>query len=169
MGQKLRSPHLLNASSNVRAMLVNLAHCIPPSAITDLEKEVARQSQLLFKLGVSHYRFASKQPTFHWRQKISRLYYGAYNCKRAVQLFTEGSFRMDSSDHQTVSKLPDGFPNRSTYEVRLRALREDRNLADYNHESKAADLAHKTADSQAMVDSFISDARKFLKSKGLIL
>ena len=169
MSQKLPSPHLLNASSNVRRMLTNLDHCLDAGALGALNTELDRQCKLLYQLGQAHFRFACQQSSYHWRQRVSRLYYGAYNCKRAVQLHVEGVFRMDIKDHKEVSKLPSDFPNSSTYEVRLRALREDRNLADYNHEARASDLAHGTSDTQCMVENFVSDARTYLRLRGLQL
>jgi hypothetical protein len=87
------------------------------------------------------FSFAARQNNRWWRQKISRLYYGAYNVSRAVRLCVSGEFSDDSTDHKRIGDLPADFPNQALYKNRLNSLRDDRNLCDYDHTARAADLA----------------------------
>jgi hypothetical protein len=97
-----------------------------------------------------------------WRQKISRLYYAAYNVRRSVVLKSSGAFSTDSSDHKNVDQLPDVLDNRESHIVNLRNLREDRNLADYSHLATIGDLVIAPADALQFAGQFLGDCRKFL-------
>ena len=121
---------------------------------------------MLFVLGEEHYRFAVQIPGKHWRQKISRFYYGAYNVRRAVRLRYDGGYSTDLSDHKKPD-LPDKFPDKNTYEVQIKTLRDDRNLADYDHTADEADLVIALSDAERLVDDFIKDARDFLAAQGV--
>ena len=113
----------------------------------------------LFKLGKSHYRFARRQNNRDWRQKISRLYYGAYNISRAVRLCVNGEYSTESSDHKKVEAIPDDFPNKNTYSNRMAVLRDDRNLCDYDHAAVIGDLILAPGDALQLVGDFLQDAK----------
>lgn len=167
MAKKLKPPHLLLASNNPYLLRANVLHLISKPSIRALDKEVERNIIALFKLGTYHFDFAKGLPSADWRQKISRMYYGAYNVKRAVDLKVDGHFSTESGDHKNIENLPDTFPKRSTYSNQLKALREDRNLCDYSHDSVEADLAIKVVDAETLVQDFISDVRIFLRALGV--
>jgi hypothetical protein len=162
----LRSPHLLRAASNVRRVKENLVSVVNDAAILAIEREIRRNVRQLIALATSHYNFAVGQPDRYWRQKVSRLYYAAYNTSRAVRLFVNGEYTTDVTDHKKIEAIPDDFPNRNTYANKLVALREDRNLCDYDHTVSRPDLVLKLQDSIDLVDGFMADARKYLRKRG---
>jgi hypothetical protein len=164
----LRSPHLLLASSNSHQMLANLRHILDSAAFDAIQSEITLNVRLLFELGESHHAFARQLPMQHWRQRISRLYYGAYNVRRAVNLHENGAFRTDVDDHKKT-ELPSNLNNASTYSVRLRDLREDRNLSDYDHTAVELDLVLTQNEAELIVTDFITDARTYLVGRGVIL
>lgn len=167
--EALKEPHLLLASSNPRKLLRNVRHLIGERASRAIEREIKNNVAALYALGLEHYRFATKAPRRQWRQRISRLYYGAYNVKRAVQLYVEGVYRTDSSDHKNIGKLPDDFPNSTMYGNQLSGLRDDRNLADYNHTAGPDDLLMPPNDAELLVEKFIEDTRQYLNARGFNL
>ena len=128
----VKPPHILLASSNVRRMEVNLAHVLDAPMKSALAAEIARQAREMFLLGQQHFTFAGSLAAAHWRQKISRYYYAAFNVWRAVALHVTGSYSQDVDDHKKVGTLPSDFPTRGTYEVQLPVLRVDRNMCDYD-------------------------------------
>lgn len=164
----LISPHLLLASSNPQKMLNNLSHILDATAYSAIQSEINKNVKLLFLLGESHYIFAKQIGREHWRQRISRFYYGAYNVRRALNLHESGLYQTDVEDHKNT-KLPSGLNNYNTYQFRLKDLREDRNLADYDHIATEADLVHTQSDVESMVTDFINDARVYLVSRGVVL
>lgn len=165
----MKSPHLLLASSNCRRLVENLRGVLDPAACALLEQEIDRNTVDLFHFGEQHYTFAKSVSRTHWRQKVSRLYYGAYNVRRAVQLHTEGVFKTDVSDHKNMDAFPSAFPNSSTYKNQLVVLRDDRNLADYAHDAVETDLVLTVADAEKLVSDFVADSRHFLTSRGLTI
>lgn len=169
MHKGLKAPHLLLAAPNPNKLISNLSHILLPTELAKITVELDRNVTQLFALGTSHYNFATRLSTRNWRQKVSRLYYGVYNVRRAVALKDEGLFSSDSSDHKAVDHLPDSLPNRAGHSSNLKVLRDDRNLADYSHAATAADLVMTLADAQAFAASFIGDCRIFLRSQGLSL
>ena len=134
----MKSPHLLRAAPNVRKLKDNLINVVTADAISAIETEIRTNVAQLYALGLNHYYFAARQNNRSWRQKISRLYYAAYNVSRAVRLCVSGEYSIDSSDHKKIDTLPDDFPNRNRYANRLTVLRDDRNLCDYDHTAKFA-------------------------------
>lgn len=164
----LKSPHLLLASSNSHQMLANLRHILDATACDAIQDEININVKLLFELGESHHAFAKQSSRQYWRQRISRLYYGAYNIRRAVNLHESGSFRTDVDDHKKT-ELPFSLGNASTYTVRLRDLREDRNLSDYDHTAKESDLVLTQDEADLIVTNFLDDARVYLVSRGVSL
>lgn len=165
----LSPPNLLLAASNPLKMIENLSHLLEPNELGKLTNELDRNVIALFALGESHYSFAATLINKDWRQKISRLYYGVYNVRRAVVLKHSGGFSTDSSDHKYVDQLPDATSNKQSHIVNLRALREDRNLADYSHLATATDLVIAPDDALKFATQFISDCRQFLLQNGLAL
>lgn len=147
-------------------MKENLIGVIDPAGISGIEQEILKNIDQLFSLGRQHFYFARRQHNRHWRQKISRLYYGAYNASRAVRLMVTGDFATDLTDHKKIEELPKDFPNRNTYTNRLTALREDRNLSDYDHTAQITELVITVSDATRLVESFLKDTQMYLMSRG---
>lgn len=164
----VKTPHLLNLG-NARRVKENLSKILDKPALDAIENEIARNAAALYRLGLHHLQFARRQPGAHWRQRISRLYYGAYNISRAVRLFVTGAYASDVKDHQKFDELPDDFPSRERFANQLAVLREDRNTCDYDHASRARDLVLGTRASTLLVKEFASRARDYFKSKGLTI
>jgi hypothetical protein len=74
-------------------MIENLSHLLAQKEIAKLIAELDSNVAALFSLGLSHYDFGSNLANIHWRQKLSRLYYGVYNIRRAVVLKTAVVFQ----------------------------------------------------------------------------
>lgn len=163
----MKTPHLLRASGNVRMMKENLVNVISRNALSAIQAEINRNVVQLFTLGQSHYNFAVRQNNRTWRQKVSRLYYAAYNVSRAVRLCEHGEFSTEVADHKKVESLPDGFPNKNSYANRLGILRDDRNTCDYDHTSSIGGLITTVPDAIALVTEFLRDARTYLRGKGI--
>src|SRR4051812_26673109 len=92
---RLKEPNILLASGNCQKLLRNVQHVLDSAAIEALQAEIDRNVIALFRLGDDHLEFARAILTAHWRQKISRLYYGAFNMRRAVALHYAGHFATD--------------------------------------------------------------------------
>ncbi len=165
----LKPPHILLAAPNTREMLENLRHVLDTSACDAIQQEINENVKALFALGEEHFQFAMQSQKKFWRQRISRLYYGAYNVRRAVQLHFDGVYQTDVSDHKKIGFMPDSFPNKKTYQQRLADLRNDRNLADYDHVADESDLLLTQDEAEDLVTDFINDARNFLKNRGVTL
>ena len=157
---------IISASKNPREMIRILSPLISNRAIKQLESELKHQTVQLFKLGESHFEFARKLPEIEWRQRVSRGYYGVYNCKRALALYVNGQYSTDASDHKKISEIPDDFPERETRVTRLRDLREDRNTCDYDHAATEHDLLIDPKEIIDFCSSFILDIKKYLTNKG---
>jgi len=165
----LRSPHLLFAGSNARRLKQNLVGILNAASIDAIEQEISRNAAQLYKLGKNHYLFAKRQSNRAWRQKISRLYYGAYNVSRSIRFCVNGEFSTDSTDHKKIDAIPPDFPHRNSYANRLGVLRDDRNLCDYDHTAVRRDLVLGVDDSLQLVTEFLRDARGFLIVRGVKL
>ena len=166
---RLKEPSILLAASNCQRLLRNVKHILDANAISALQKEIDRNVVALFNLGNGHLEFAKGIAGIHWRQKISRLYYGAYNVRRAVALHYEGHFATDSSDHKSVGSLPGDFPNSDKFEARLQNLRDDRNLADYSHLAEVSELLASPSDVEVLVAEFRDLAKAYLNGRGFSL
>jgi hypothetical protein len=162
-----KAPHLLLAAANVRKLHSNLVNVLERAALDAIEAEIYANVGQLYLLGRSHFLFATRQGTRDWRQKISRLYYAAYNVSRAVRLCVNGEFSTEVSDHKKIDALPDDFPDRNTFANRLGVLREDRNLCDYDHVATRADLVLSMEDSEELVEKFLRDAKKYMRERGV--
>jgi uncharacterized protein (UPF0332 family) len=163
----LNEPHVLLASSNPQMLARNLAGILSKRQISKINAAVSIEVKRLFELGEVHFEFARSTEGRHWRQKISRLYYGAYNARRALILCVKGEFSTDSKDHQAVDQLPKNFQNNATYAIKLKNLREDRNLSDYSHLANEADLILPVLEAQAVVSDFFRDVKEFLQGRGI--
>lgn len=157
---------IISASKNPREMIRILSNIISDRAVKQLEKELKLQAIKLFHLGEAHFNFAKNLPDSEWRQRVSRGYYGAYNCKRALSLYMSGQYSTDASDHKKISEIPDDFPQRETRVTRLRDLREDRNTSDYDHAATEEDLLIDPKEAIEFCDSFIQDIKKYLYTNG---
>ncbi len=162
----MKSPHLLNLG-NVRKVKNNLSGVLDEAALELIEREIQANAAALLALARHHYHFAERQLGPNWRQKVSRLYYAAYNAARAVRLLITGDYSTDVKDHQKFDKLPSDFPSRDRYVNQLAVLREDRNTCDYDHISRARDLVLGTRDSTELVREFLKDASTYLSDKGM--
>lgn len=165
----MRSPHILLATGNVARMRANLVHLLDAPAVSALDAAISANVVGLFRLGEYHFSFGASQPTSDWRQRVSRLYYGAYNVQRAIRLHETGSYSTDSTDHKKINELPGGFPRSSFFAVQLPVLREDRNLCDYDHSAVESDLAISVADAVDLVRELINEGRAYLASRGVVL
>jgi len=150
-------------------VIENLQGVLDPAQLQKIRDEVRKNCKGLFHLGRAHYLFACTVPADQWRQRISRLYYGAYNVRRAVGLEYDGSFSQDSSDHRKIEGIPDDFPSSATYNIQMKNLRDDRNLADYSHLAVEADLVRPANDYQQIVAEFIDHAQTYLVARGVTL
>ena len=167
MHKGLHPPHLLLASSNPVKMLQNLAHILNAAELAKITDDLDKNARSLFHLGETHHNFALPLTDADWRQKISRLYYAVYNVRRAIQLKYNGSFSTDASDHNKLDLLPDTLANKDSHIVNLRNLREDRNLADYNHMAVIGDLVITPTEAENFSTTFIADSRSYLATRGL--
>jgi len=165
----VKTPHILLAASNTRKMLENLRNVLDVDAYDVIEQEINKNVISLFELGNEHFRFAQGTEQRFWRQRISRLYYGAYNVRRAIALHFKGAYHTDVSDHKNISDIPDDFPHTNIYKTRLIDLREDRNLADYDHTAVEADLLLTQDEAETLVSDFIRDARNYLNNRGFTI
>jgi hypothetical protein len=163
----MKSPHLLRIGSNVQKLKDNLVTVVDAVAISAIETEIRANVSQLYALGRNHYQFAIRQNNRAWRQKVSRLYYAAYNVSRAARLCVHGEYSMDSSDHKKITLLPDDFPNKNKYSNRLGVLRDDRNLCDYDHTAKLLDLVVGPHDAIELVQQFLEDTKSYLNGRGV--
>jgi hypothetical protein len=161
----MRSPHILLLTKNVGELKRELASVLSKKSARAFDAEVKENVAQLFALGVHHFEFARSTPAVHWRQVVSRAYYGAYGVSRAVRLAVAGHYSREVKDHDKVGDLPDGFPDQNTYANRLRLLRDDRNLCDYDHTAAEADLALTVPDTLALVGALFAHARAYLKAR----
>ena len=167
MTKGLSTPHLLLAAANPLKLILNLNHLLTAQELLKLTVELNANVAALFALGLDHFNFASTLTDANWRQKISRLYYGVYNVRRAVTLKHSGGFSTDSTDHKNIDQLPSGLNNRESHLNNLRDLREDRNLADYSHSAVIANLVITPDAALVFSIQFIADCRQFLNQNGL--
>lgn len=158
---------IITVSSNTREVISVLAGVVSEEAVLQLNRELERHVFLLLELAEEHCVLAESVSSSRWRQKVSRAYYAAYNARRAVELYVNGVYKTDSSDHKNLHKMPDDFPGKETKVARLRDLREDRNAADYDHLAEESILIMPAADAVAFSRKFLADAEEYLSNKGL--
>ena len=161
----MKSPHILLLNKNVVELKRELGAVLSKKSMRGLELEIGKNVAQLFALGEGHFDFAAPVSAVHWRQIVSRSYYGAYLVSRAIRLAVTGHYSRESKDHEKIGDLPDDFPDRSTYANRLRLLHDDRKLCDYDHTALEADLATSRAETVALVREFIAHARQYLRAR----
>ncbi len=150
-------------------MKENLSGILDQAGLDKIESESVSNVKSLYKLGKGFFSFATSQTSYNWRQRISRLYYAAYNVSRCIRLFISGSYGSEVKDHKKFDELPDDFPSKARYANQLDVLREDRNMCDYDHTCRANDLVLGTSQSTTLVKEFLDDAKSYLSRKGLTL
>lgn len=164
----MKPPHILLASSNPNRLLENLKHIVNGAAIEQIQSEIERNVLQLLSMGKEFLMFSSGLPSEHWRHRTSRLYYAAYLVFRAVRLASDGHYSTESEEHKRISKqIPTGFPDRERYMNQLGDLRDDRNLADYDHSIDESDLLFTFDEAKSLVTDFIRDSEIYLKRKGI--
>jgi hypothetical protein len=166
--KKLIPPHVL-LIGNPYSAIINLAHILSESELNKIKLAVQEEVRLLYLLGQNHYNFAISINHEEWRQKVSRLYYAAYNTKRAIQLQDSGKYSTDVSDHKDIDSLPQNLNQKTIHGSMLKQLRDDRNLADYSHTGRANDLFVTTEELERKVDSFLTDCKTYLTTAGINL
>ncbi|MFT7045804.1 MAG: hypothetical protein ACJAYH_001071 [Celeribacter sp.] len=154
---------------NPKKLIGILDGLLEPEQIELINEQQKLQAKAMFDLGVSHFRFANALNNTHWRQRVSRFYYGAYNGSKAIRYMVDGSHSTDSSDHKKIGELPTDFPDRATYSTRLKELRDDRNKCDYDHAARARDLFISQADAGVLTSDFLKTALVYLNERGLVL
>lgn len=159
----MKSPHILLLKKNIVDLRRELGSILSKKSASAFESEVKLNVIQLFALGQYHFDFATAQSRVNWRQIVSRSYYGAYSISKAVRLAVSGQYSTEVKDHEKVGDLPDNFPDKNTYANRIRLLRDDRNLCDYDHTVEEADLGMSSADSLVLVSNFIVHARAYLR------
>lgn len=159
----MKSPHILLLNKNVIELRRELGSILSKKSAAAFDSEVKKNVIQLYSLGLYHFDFANAQASVNWRQIVSRSYYGAYNISKAVRLAVNGQYSKEVKDHERAGELPDDFPDKHTYANRIRLLREDRNLCDYDHTVVEADLGMSSTDALALVDNLILHARSYLK------
>ncbi|MCC5074695.1 hypothetical protein [Xanthomonas campestris] len=157
----IKEPHFLLAASNPIKLMRNLAGILDEGQISLIDAAISQEAKRIFELGESHRKFVESVPSAEWRQCVSRLYYAAYNCRRAIALRCDGAFSTESNDHQKVDLISKSVENSSTYSHKLKDLRDDRNLADYSHLAQEADLLATVEDSREFVNSFFVHAKEY--------
>lgn len=158
--------NLISVSRNARQLISVISPLLPKESVDRLELEISNHAKDLFRLGEHHSQFAEKLTEKDWRQMVSRSYYGAYNCRRALMLYKFGSYSTDPSDHKKVAEIPEDFPEKETRSARLRDLREDRNTADYDHSATVDDLIITPREAVEFSKRFIQDAKKYFSENG---
>ena len=166
--KNLVSPHVL-LIGNPYITINNLKEVLDETALERIKDAVKHEVRLLFQLGLEHFVFAKSIDRKHWRQKVSRLYYAAYNIRRAIQLQDSGKYSTDVSDHKDIDNLPTSLNQRTIHGSMLKQLRDDRNLADYSHSGREEDLFATTLELEAKVEEFLADCKDYFKKAGLTL
>lgn len=161
----MKSPHILLLNKNVVDLRRELGHILSKKSTAAFDAEVKENIVQLFSLGLHHFDFAKALGPVNWRQIVSRSYYGAYSVSKAVRLAVNGQYSREVKDHEKVGDLPDDFPDKNTYANRLRLLRDDRNLCDYDHTVVEADLGMTSTDALALVGGLVSHARGYLRTR----
>lgn len=78
-----------------------------------------------------------------------------------------GEYSTEGGDHKKIETIPDDFPNKNTYANRLKVLRDDRNLCDYDHTAMLGDLILVPPDALQLVTEFLRDSRTYLVQHGV--
>lgn len=165
----MKSPHLLLASGNARRLKKELTGVLGPEALEAIEREIRENVRGLLRLGEKHLSFADGLAARDWRQAVSRSYYACYAVSRALRLEVDGYYSTESADHKRVGELPSDFPNRARLKNQLATLREDRNLADYDHTATPGDLVFPVSDAMEIARDLTNHAKQYLVARGVQL
>ena len=165
----MKSPHILLASSNPRRLKAELAGVLDAAGLNAIEAEIHQNVRGLFRLGLRHFAFATGPATADWRQVASRLYYAAYCASRAVRLEVSGQYGREADDHGHIGDLPTDFPRIEQFKNQLKTLRDDRNLADYDHVAIEKELIFSVTDAATIVRDFLDVSREYLVARGVTL
>lgn len=163
----MQNKNIITVSNNTREIISVLSGIVSEDAVLQLNNELDRHVVLLLELAEEHCVLAESVPAHRWRQKVSRSYYAAYNTRRAVELYVNGVYKTDSSDHKNIHKMPVDFPEKETRSARLRDLREDRNAADYDHLAEEGMLIVPVAEAVSFARNFLNSAKSYLGERGL--
>lgn len=163
----MKSPHILLLRKNLVELKQELGGILSKKSLKAFDDEVRKNVVQLFGLGNEHLTFANSLPAAQWRQVISRAYYAAYSVSKSVRLAVHGHYSQEVKDHDKVGDLPDDFPDRNTFANRLRLLRDDRNLCDYDHTAVEGDLSSTRVDTLALVTDLANRARVYLYARGI--
>jgi hypothetical protein len=161
----MKSPHILLLNKNVAELRRELAHILGKKSASAFDANVKLNVAQLFSLGLEHLTFAGTLGPTNWRQIVSRTYYAAYSVSKSVRLAVNGHYSREVRDHDKVGELPVDFPDKSTYANRLRLLRDDRNLCDYDHTVQEIDLGMNSTDALALVRTLVDHARGYLRKR----
>src|SRR5579863_9485491 len=101
----MRPPHILLLNKNVAELKRQLANVLGVRGAGRFDIEVQRNVIQLFALGEEHFDFASRLRSRHWRQIVSRAYYGAYLLSKAIRLAVGGHFSAEVKDHEKIGEL----------------------------------------------------------------
>lgn len=104
------------------------------SDLEQLKTYVHAVGRAWFLLGREHLDDARRALTSgSIRATYSRTYYSSYNISKAVRFLHVGWVSLKGDDHQSVSNLPDDFPDAARWGTQLKALYEHRLKADYDN------------------------------------
>jgi hypothetical protein len=71
-------------------------------------------------------------------------------------------------DHKRIGDLPDAFPNRAIWADILTKFRADRNLADYDHTARAAELEYTAEQYLNYASELLTAIKAYLRREGVI-
>lgn len=162
-------PSRLLDLGNPKKVIEHLRAIVDGNAIDAIQSEMTAQVTNLYKLSLLHFKFADKQKSKDWRQRVSRLYYAAYAASRATRLHVYGQFSVEVQDHKKIGELPQDFPNRAIFSNKLDVLREDRNTCDYDQAAALSDLTSRPVESTELVKEYIIETKRYLEARGLAL
>lgn len=165
----MKSPHMLFIGTNPFKLHEHLGGVLDAANCQKILDAVQENAIQLYRLGEGHLEFAKKVQKAEWRQIVSRLYYAAYNMSRAVRYLSSGEYNRDSKDHKQVGELPSVFPNAAKYLNIFKSVRDDRNLADYDHTAEESELIVSVVDLLVLTAEFQKDVKDYFATKGVIL
>jgi hypothetical protein len=150
----------------MRANLIDILDIVGLAAI---DQAILDNSAQLFGLGKLHYDFAFSVRSKHWRQAISRFYYATYHLSRSARFCHNGDFSQEVDDHKKIDQLPDDFPQKSTFANKLKIMRTDRNLSDYDHSAIETDLIISVPEAEIVARELMAITRSYLQGRGVAI
>lgn len=129
------------------------------------ERVVADRMDLAYRCRRSGKRVLDSAPPMY-RDAIGRFYYAMYHSMRAVVYFVNRGDDFEAHS-ELPQRVPDDFPNVSTWKNSLKNARENRNRADYDASPKAENAWRSMAvQLESDADSLLPLARQYLRQKG---